>query len=137
MQQDSRDVLQSGNAGHFSPGTVNVAKNLVIHAAATNQKFLGFAGTLAQAGQQSLQYNKAGKAGPLSPLPVTSPVSRTTLVILFFPFFHVVLQPFSDLHVSSCFPFHHMLLRSLKNLPLSCWALSQRKAGSTAGSCHL
>lgn len=97
MQQDSRNVLQSGSAGHFSPGTVNVAKNLVIHAAATNQEFLGCAGTSAQVGQQSLQYNKAG---PLSPLPVTSPVSRTTLVILFFPFFHVVLQPFSDLHVS-------------------------------------
>lgn len=64
MQQDSRNVLQSGNAGHFSPGTVNVAKNLVIHAAATNQEFLGCAGTSAQVGQQSLQY----KAGPLSPL---------------------------------------------------------------------
>lgn len=60
MQQDSSNVLQSGNTGHFSPGTVNVAKNLIIHAAASSQKFLGCSGTLAQAGQQSLGCSKAG-----------------------------------------------------------------------------
>lgn len=60
MQQDRRNVLQSGNTGHFSPSTVNVAENLDINAAASNQKFLQFAGTSAQAGQQSLGSNKAG-----------------------------------------------------------------------------
>lgn len=97
MQQGSRDVLQSGNTGHFSPGTVAVAKNLIIHAAAASQKFLGRAGTSAQAAQQSLGCHRADHCPPL---PVTSPLSRTALVTLFSPFSHVVLQPFSDLHVS-------------------------------------
>lgn len=43
-----------------APQALSIAKNLVIHEAASNQKLLGCAGTSAQAGQQSLGCNKAG-----------------------------------------------------------------------------